>query len=94
MDPTAQPARYDGIAALLDYPDPGFPERVAALVAGELRTWPAAERAVRCFLQHAPTDSLDAMEELHTRTFDVQAAATLDLGYVLFGDDYKRGEQE
>ena len=32
------------------------------------------------------------MQELYTRTFDVQAITTLDLGYVLFGDDYKRGE--
>ncbi len=26
------------------------------------------------------------------RSFDVQAVTTLDIGYVLFGDDYKRGE--
>ncbi|MDZ7764417.1 MAG: hypothetical protein U5K00_08325 [Melioribacteraceae bacterium] len=32
------------------------------------------------------------MEEIYTRSFDVQALTTLDLGYVLFGDDYKRGE--
>jgi nitrate reductase assembly molybdenum cofactor insertion protein NarJ len=31
------------------------------------------------------------MQELFTRSFDVQAATTLDIGYVLFGDDYKRG---
>jgi len=32
------------------------------------------------------------MQELHTRTFEVQAITTLDLGYLLFGDDYKRAE--
>ncbi len=32
------------------------------------------------------------MQELFTRSFDVQAVTTLDIGYVLFGDDYKRGE--
>lgn len=31
------------------------------------------------------------MEELYTRTFDIQAIAYLDVGYVLFGEDYKRG---
>lgn len=31
-------------------------------------------------------------EEIYTRSFDVQALTTLDMGYVLFGDDYKRGE--
>ena len=29
---------------------------------------------------------------MHTRSFDVQAITTLDLGYLLFGDDYKRAE--
>ena len=29
--------------------------------------------------------------ELYLRTFDVQAITTLDIGYVLFGEDYKRG---
>ena len=32
------------------------------------------------------------MQELFIRSFDVQAVTTLDIGYVLFGDDYKRGE--
>jgi nitrate reductase assembly molybdenum cofactor insertion protein NarJ len=32
------------------------------------------------------------MEELFTRSFDVQSVTTLDVGYVLFGEDYKRGE--
>lgn len=31
------------------------------------------------------------MEELYTRTFDIQAVCPLDVGYVLFGEDYKRG---
>jgi hypothetical protein len=32
------------------------------------------------------------MEELFMRTFEVQSVTTLDIGYVLFGDDYKRGK--
>jgi len=35
---------------------------------------------------------IDEVTEVFTRTFDVQAITTLDVGYVLFGDDYKRGE--
>jgi len=38
-----------------------------------------------------PTENLQTMQELFTRSFDVQAVTTLDVGYVLFGDDYKRG---
>ena len=33
-----------------------------------------------------------ALQELFTRSFEVQAITTLDIGYVLFGEDYKRGE--
>ena len=31
-------------------------------------------------------------EDLYLRTFEVQSITTLDIGYVAFGDDYKRGE--
>jgi nitrate reductase assembly molybdenum cofactor insertion protein NarJ len=33
----------------------------------------------------------DEYEELYTKTFDVQPICYLDLGYVIFGEDYKRG---
>lgn len=32
------------------------------------------------------------IEDLYLRTFEVQSITTLDIGYVVFGDDYKRGE--
>lgn len=53
---------------------------------------PAAAADVERFISLLPADDLIVMQELFTRTFDVQAITTLDLGYVLFGDDYKRGE--
>ncbi|MBT4790293.1 MAG: hypothetical protein HON90_01875 [Halobacteriovoraceae bacterium] len=31
------------------------------------------------------------LEELYTKTFDINGVCSLDLGYVLFGEDYKRG---
>jgi len=42
------------------------------------------------FLDAIPERVLD-LQELHTRTFEVQSLTTLGIGYVLFGDDYKRG---
>jgi len=35
---------------------------------------------------------LDEIQEIFTRSFDVQAITTLSVGYIMFGDDYKRGE--
>ncbi|VAW12268.1 hypothetical protein MNBD_BACTEROID03-2573 [hydrothermal vent metagenome] len=32
------------------------------------------------------------LEGLYLRTFELQSITTLDIGYVIFGDDYKRGE--
>lgn len=32
------------------------------------------------------------LEEAYTNTFDVQAVCPLEIGYTLFGEDYKRGE--
>lgn len=44
------------------------------------------------FSKFVENASLGQLEELYTRSFEVQAATTLDLGYLLFGDDYKRAE--
>lgn len=36
--------------------------------------------------------SLKAQQEYYLKTFDVQAVCYLDIGYVLFGEDYKRAQ--
>jgi len=36
--------------------------------------------------------SIAKMQELYTRTFDLNPVCTLDIGYHLFGENYKRGE--
>jgi nitrate reductase delta subunit len=36
--------------------------------------------------------SLLEMQELYTRTFDLNPVCALEIGYHLFGEDYKRGE--
>lgn len=44
------------------------------------------------FVRKMQSMELSEIEELYTITFDIQAVCSLDLGYVLFGEDYKRGE--
>src|SRR3990170_6411017 len=83
-------AHYSHLAELLDFPGPEFAARGRAL-SGLLReSHPDAALEVEHFLDAIPRRTLD-LQELHTRTFDVQSLTTLDIGYVLFGDDYKRG---
>jgi nitrate reductase assembly molybdenum cofactor insertion protein NarJ len=83
---------YRVIAPLFEYPDAGFPERVRRIKVFLDSDYPKAAGEIGKFLEFLPADDLVAMQELFTRSFDVQSIATLDLGYVLFGDDYKRGE--
>jgi nitrate reductase assembly molybdenum cofactor insertion protein NarJ len=54
--------------------------------------YPKAVAELEQFMGLLPAQDLRMMQELFTRTFDVQSATTLDIGYILFGDDYKRGE--
>jgi len=77
---------------LFEYPDSGYPERVRQIREFLDGDYPEAAADIDTFLEYLPADDLVAMQELFTRSFDVQAIATLDIGYVLFGDDYKRGE--
>jgi nitrate reductase assembly molybdenum cofactor insertion protein NarJ len=43
------------------------------------------------FSEYINSTPLSQQEEYYTSTFDVQPVSTLDIGYVLFGDDYRRG---
>jgi len=83
-------AHYSHVAELFDFPGPQLAPRGRALLALLRDNYPDAALEVEQFLDAIPERTLD-LQELHTRTFDVQALTTLDIGYVLFGDDYKRG---
>ncbi len=83
---------YSLLAALFEYPDADYPQRVQDLVEFLDGRYLKAGAELERFLSHLPTQDLMTMQELFIRSFDVQAVTTLDIGYVLFGDDYKRGE--
>ena len=83
---------YHQLARLFEYPDADFPQKVGQIRELLDGTYPDAVVELDQFIKRLPADDLLTMQELFTRSFDVQAIATLDIGYVLFGDDYKRGE--
>ena len=83
-------AHYSHVAELFDFPGPELAPRGRALLDFLREKYPDAALEVEHFLDAIPERTLD-LQELHTRTFDVQSLTTLDIGYVLFGDDYKRG---
>ena len=73
----ARSERYDLLARLLDYPEQGgYPEAVSLLR-------PLYERVSRM--------SREETQELYTRTFDINAVCTLEVGWHIYGEDYARG---
>jgi nitrate reductase molybdenum cofactor assembly chaperone len=83
---------YPGLAQLLNYPNGEYRKVVHRLLL-ELDHY--SSRAIDEFMPVAlhftrlPTAEL---QEYYIRTFDVNAACYLDIGYVLFGEESKRGQ--
>ncbi|MBI4509913.1 MAG: hypothetical protein HY698_09780 [Deltaproteobacteria bacterium] len=82
---------YEVLARLLAYPGPEFEAEVEHAVQHFSALCPRAAQALGEFQALMPKGDLVALRELYTRTFDVQAITSLDIGYTLFGEDYKRG---
>lgn len=91
MDSELAVARYDALAALFAYPGPGFEAALDGVASHFGARYPRAAEELGRFRRQLPDDGLITLQELHTRTFDVQAITSLDIGYTLFGEDYKRG---
>ncbi len=90
---------YELLAALFEYPGKDYPACVRRASAAVASACPHAAAGLDRFAESLPAggeslspEALDEMQELFTRSFDVQAITTLSVGYVTFGDDYKRGE--
>src|SRR3989338_189966 len=83
---------YSLLADLFEYPQPGYIETVKGVQFYLKKNYPEAAETLSSFSNHIFQMSLKDIQELYSRSFDVQAATTLDVGYVMFGDDYKRGE--
>lgn len=44
------------------------------------------------FEEHCSKHNTGELQEYYSKTFDVGALCCMDIGYVIFGEDYKRGE--
>ncbi len=83
---------YEKLARLFQYPKNDYKERVKEAETVLTELYPETLTSFKQFSDFVSNSSHDEITEIFTRTFDVQAITTLDVGYVLFGDDYKRGE--
>ena len=83
---------YKKLAQLFQYPKTDYKEKVKEAETVLTEIYPETLTSFKQFSDFVFNSSHDEITEIFTRTFDVQAITTLDVGYVLFGDDYKRGE--
>jgi len=85
-------AHYHSLADLYEYPGKDYTEKTGKIIRLIADAYPQAAVELQRFLEIISPHDVKTLQELYTRSFDVQAITTLDTGYVLFGDDYKRGE--
>ncbi len=84
---------------MFDYPEADLPAQVRELCESLQSRYPGRRIPLESFAKALPSSGerlseteLDEVQEIFTRSFDVQAITTLSVGYIVFGDDYKRGE--
>lgn len=82
---------YSLLANLFRYPEEDFMIQLKENQDFLDEFYPEAGKELQPFSESLNNRPLDETRELFTKTFDVQPICYLDLGYVMFGEDYKRG---
>lgn len=83
---------YSLLSNLFRYPDAAFVENINSIQQFLNTNYKEAGKELERFTKWVNETDLYKQEELFTKTFHIQAICYLDLGYVLFGEDYKRGD--
>ncbi len=84
--------QYKHIAELFRYPMSGYKQRVEECHSYLMTAYPEAAEKLEPFVKYIKSHSDFEIEEIFGKTFHIQAICYLDIGYVLFAEDYKRGE--
>ena len=83
---------YAQLTDLFIYPHEGHVEKIKNIQQILDIEYPEAAEKLQRFTSWTMNTPLHDQEELFNRTFHIQATCYLDLGYVMFQEDYKRGE--
>jgi len=82
---------YRLFAGLLEYPTADLGRQARECLDWLSSAGSPAAAPLQSFCGYVQETSQARMEELYTRTFDLQAVCSPYVGYQLFGDSYKRG---
>ena len=83
---------YKTLADIFRYPDENLKSRTTDFLSLVSEQFPEQTENVSKLLDSFNSMSVRKQQEYYLKTFDVQAVCSLDIGYVLFGEDYKRAQ--
>jgi nitrate reductase assembly molybdenum cofactor insertion protein NarJ len=88
----ARSQRYDLLARLLDYPEvEGYPEKLSSFIEMLEDGYADAAATLRPLHDRVQGMSNAEIQEMYTRTFDINPVCTLEIGWHIYGEDYARG---
>lgn len=80
-----------GLAQLISYPENSLDSLLNEVIKTAEESLPEIVSDLKTFQVAEQDLDLSKLQEVYTRTFDLKALACLDVGFILFGEDYKRG---
>lgn len=83
---------YKQIADLFRYPDEKLNVRAKQLLGSVNHQFPEYSQKISSFVEAVEKLNTKQQQEYFLKTFDVQAVCYLDMGYIMFGEDYKRAQ--
>ncbi len=83
---------YKILADIFRYPDKKLGDRMKDLQSLVSEQLPEQVKKVNRVLDTFNKMTIPGQQEYYMKTFDVQAVCYLDIGYVMFGEDYKRAQ--
>lgn len=82
---------YPILGRLFRYPTEDLVKNIEEAREALMNRDPGLVAEMEPFFTFVSEKPLAVQQEYYTSTFDVQPLTTLDIGYVLFGDEYRRG---
>ncbi len=79
------------LARLLRYPNEQTVQAAESLYVILLHEVPLAARAIAAFGERCERSSLEELEEIYTRTFEINSKCAPEIGWHLFGEEFTRG---
>jgi len=83
---------YKILADIFRYPDGNLMNSMTGFMSLTSEQFPEHKNKANKILDTFNSMSVLKQQEYYLKTFDVQAVCSLDIGYVLFGEDYKRAQ--